>query len=195
MCEDFDFRGVLGASFFCSGAGDVGQNDVRLIIPTVAFQLAHRVEGFMNFLCREMDRQGVPAPHTLDTQDQLSRLLLAPLEKARPSRESRRIPLVIVLDGLDHCSDNNAVEEFMHTVSLNVDRIASLGLRLLFTTRVTDRSRFLSNTQYSFFDLNEALPQSSNWQRGQARNQVADVTNPTAFQGGSLKRPAEVYTQ
>jgi len=109
MCDQLDLDGMLAASFFCSRSAGGGRNDARKIVPTIAFQLAYHIPGFMQEICdvlRTPDRTIQPI------EKQLKTLFWEPLDNASTASRSLSdsIPHIVVIDGLDECSDAGAQE-------------------------------------------------------------------------------------
>ncbi|KAF9787378.1 hypothetical protein BJ322DRAFT_1019804 [Thelephora terrestris] len=88
--------GRLGASFFCS-SGSEDRSNLRLIFPTLAFQLAQRYPKFRSSLIYLLQSNPDIAYQSL--QDQMEKLLVGPLRSADVST-------VIVIDALDECKDD-----------------------------------------------------------------------------------------
>lgn len=51
VCNVLHAYGILGANFFCSRSAGSERKDARRIVPTLVFQLAYHIEGFMAALC------------------------------------------------------------------------------------------------------------------------------------------------
>ena len=113
MCNYLDAFGMLGASFFCSRASGAGANDVRRIVPTLAYQLAYTMGGFMEELCKVLER---PDRVSLPVFEQLWYLLWEPIEKISSNAKWTALPLFVVIDGLDECSDSRSVELFLQAL-------------------------------------------------------------------------------
>ncbi|KAF9787455.1 hypothetical protein BJ322DRAFT_1019867 [Thelephora terrestris] len=88
--------GRLGASFFCS-SGSEDRSNLRLIFPTLAFQLAQRYPEFRSSLIPLLRSNPDIAYQSL--QDQMKKLLVEPLRSAD-------VQTVIVIDALDECKDD-----------------------------------------------------------------------------------------
>ena len=89
--------GRLGASFFCSSGTD-DRSNLRLIFPTLAFQLSQRYPKFRSSLTPLL--QFNPDITYQSLQDQMEKFLVEPLRSAD-------ISTVIVIDALDECKDEN----------------------------------------------------------------------------------------
>jgi len=87
--------GRLGASFFCS-RDFKDHSDLRVIFPTLSFQLAYRYPDFRSVLVsllRSNPDIGYESLH-----NQMQRLIVTPLKE-------KGISTVIVIDALDECTD------------------------------------------------------------------------------------------
>ena len=89
--------GRLGASFFCSSGSD-DRSNLRLIFPTLAFQLAQRYPKFRSSLIHLLQSNPDVAYQTL--QDQMKKFIVKPLQSAD-------ISTVIIIDALDECEDED----------------------------------------------------------------------------------------
>ena len=89
--------GRLGASFFCSSGSD-DRSNLRLIFPTLAFQLSQRYPKFRSSLIPLL--QSNPDITYQSLQDQMEKFLVEPLRSAD-------ISTVIVVDALDECKDED----------------------------------------------------------------------------------------
>ena len=89
--------GRLGASFFCSSASD-DRSNLRLIFPTLAFQLAQRYPEFRSSLIPLLQSNPDIAYQSL--QHQMEKFIVEPLHSADVST-------VIVIDALDECEDED----------------------------------------------------------------------------------------
>ena len=127
ICNRLDADGRLAASFFCSRSAGGGRSDPRRIIPTLAFQLAYHVQGFMKQICHMLQ---TPDITTQSIEKQLQQLLWEPLDNAFIAPEaswSNEVPLIVVIDGLDECSDVGAeqlvrclLRRFEHNLPVHV---------------------------------------------------------------------------
>jgi len=88
--------GWLGASFFCS-CDFKDRGDLRLIFPTLSFQLAYRYPNFRSALISLL--QSTPEIGSESLCSQMEKLIITPLKEAG-------ISTVIVIDALDECTDN-----------------------------------------------------------------------------------------
>ena len=97
VAEKLFADGRLGASFFCSSGSD-DRSNLRLIFPTLAFQLAQRYPEFRSSLINIL--QSNPDIVYQPPEDQMEQLLVEPLR-------STGVSTVIVIDALDECEDED----------------------------------------------------------------------------------------
>ena len=134
ICNRLDGDGMLAASFFCSRSAGGGRNDARKIIPTIAFQLAYHIPGFMQEICdvlRTPDRAEQPI------EKQLKRLFWEPLDKAfmaYTASLSENVPLIVVIDGLDECMDAGA-QDFVQSLLQRFEQDLPIHLRFMLFSR------------------------------------------------------------
>ena len=105
--------GILGASFFCSrDFGD--RSDLRFIIPTLAFQLAHKYPTFRSVL----------VPLLLSNPDVVHESLYSQMEQliVEPLR-SAGVSTVIVIDALDECKDEEPSSAILSVLGRFVKQI------------------------------------------------------------------------
>ena len=128
ICNHLYADGMLAASFFCSRAAGGGRNDARKIIPTIAFQLAYHIPGFMQQIC---DVLRIPDRTTQPIDKQLKTLLWKPLDDtlvaSTASLSTNVLPPIVVIDGLDECMDAGAQElvksllqRFEHSLPIHI---------------------------------------------------------------------------
>ena len=108
----------LGASFFCSRGTD-DRSNLRLIFPTLAFQLAQRYSGFRSSLIHLL--QSNPDIVYQSLQDQMEQFLVEPLR-------STDISTVIVIDALDECRDENPESAILPVLGKSIRDIPRVKL-------------------------------------------------------------------
>ncbi|KZT20556.1 WD40 repeat-like protein [Neolentinus lepideus HHB14362 ss-1] len=118
-------QGVLGASFFCSR--DVAErSNVKRIFPTIAYQLGAQHMDFKaevgNVLRADPDVQ------TTLPSFQLQHLIVDPLPSIKNDRS-----LVVIIDALDECNDEESTSAIINALSLHVSRLTPL--KFLITSR------------------------------------------------------------
>ena len=134
ICNRLDADKMLAASFFCSRSVGGSRSDARKIVPTIALQLAHCIEGFKSHVCdvlQKPDRTNQPV------DKQLKQLLWEPLDSAFITARgslSGEMPLIVVVDGLDECPDAGA-EEFVRSLLRRFEHDLPIHLRFLLFSR------------------------------------------------------------
>ena len=134
ICNRLDADKMLAASFFCSRSVGGGRSDARKIVPTIAFQLAHCIEGFKSQVCDVLQK---PDKTNQPIDKQLKQLLWEPLDTAFISARgslSGEIPVIVVIDGLDECPDAGA-EEFVRSLFRRFEHDLPVHLRFLLFSR------------------------------------------------------------
>ncbi|KAL7278257.1 hypothetical protein ACG7TL_008233 [Trametes sanguinea] len=122
-------RRILAASFFCARDGD--RSNVLAIMPTIAQQLARLCVVF-----RQALREAVvdnPNVHQMSVASQLQTLIVGPLRTALDGGSHAFDELVVIIDALDECMDDEAVSVVVKSLSLHHERIAPL--KFLVTSR------------------------------------------------------------
>jgi len=116
-------NGRLGASFFCSRAFE-DRSDLRLIIPTLAFQLAQKYPGFRSLLIPLL--QSNPDIFRESLHNQMQEILLKPLLSAN-------ISTVIVIDALDECKDEDPESAVLLVLGKSISKVP--GVKFFITSR------------------------------------------------------------
>lgn len=130
LCRELDKKGHLGASFFFSrGGGDVARAD--LLFTSLAKQLALRVPAGLGETIRRAIRQH-PGIASKSREAQWSRLILSPLKQLAPS--SKISTLVVVVDALDECDDEVAMENIISLLA-QAGALPNMKLRVIITSR------------------------------------------------------------
>ncbi|CUA69218.1 Vegetative incompatibility protein HET-E-1 [Podospora anserina] [Rhizoctonia solani] len=104
LCERFEARKQLAASFFCTRASPECR-EAKRIIPTITYQLARRFLPFRYSLCQQLKQD--PDIITGQLSDQFDILLKKPLLAVKEKLSNN---LVIVVDALDECDDPHIIE-------------------------------------------------------------------------------------
>jgi len=134
--------GKLGASFFCSRDFE-DRSNLRLIFPTIAFQLAHTYPEFRSRLVRLVRSNSEVVNESL--YNQMNRLIVQPLKETG-------ISTVIVIDALDECKDEESASAILSVLGRLTPHIPKVkffltgrpdphilnGLRLPLVGKVTD---------------------------------------------------------
>lgn len=119
-----------GSFFWSSADGD--RSDIRRIVPTLAFQLAHhpRFQAYRSRLCCVLEQMNKPEQ---GISEMFHQLLWEPLESSLKDKDINH-PFVVVVDGLDECPDMLAASELLRAI-LSGPKILSTHLRFLIVSR------------------------------------------------------------
>ena len=105
--------GKLGASFFCSRDFE-DRRDLRMIFPTLAFQLAHQYPRFRKELLRVLRTRRNVERESLCSQ--MEKLIVGPLRLTN-------ISTLIIIDALDECKEEEPASAILSVLSRYVDKI------------------------------------------------------------------------
>ncbi|KAJ2923255.1 hypothetical protein H1R20_g13836, partial [Candolleomyces eurysporus] len=150
FCSQLDNRGLLGASFFCT-LKESDKMDVYLIIPTLARILAEKRPQFGDALEKILESDdSCRNPAEMELKDQYLKLILLPAEKTFAADEL----LVLGVDALDECKDQDAVRLFIAAI---VSQKPAMALKFFLTSRpeVSLRESFESSTRHGWLRLHD----------------------------------------
>ena len=105
--------GKLGASFFCSRDFE-DRSNLRSILPTLAFQLAHRYQDFRQELLPVLTANPDVGRESLCSQ--MEKLVVGPFQ-------AMQTPTLIIIDALDECEDQEPSSALLSILSRYVERI------------------------------------------------------------------------
>ena len=123
VAERMFANGYLGASFFCS-RGFEDRSNLKLIFPTLAFQLAQQYPKFRSSFIHFL--RSNPDISYQSLQDQMQKLLVDPLQAADTST-------VIVIDALDECRDEDSESAILLVLGQLVSKIP--GVKFFITSQ------------------------------------------------------------
>jgi hypothetical protein len=119
----------LGASFFFSR--DVGDlSDAGMFFTSIAMQLAKRSPILKHHICQAIAEQSDIADQGL--RNQWRQIVFQPLSMLEPG--ALRIPLVLVIDALDECNDDNHIRAILRLLADAKD-LENVQLRIFVTSR------------------------------------------------------------
>ncbi|KAJ7924684.1 hypothetical protein B0H13DRAFT_1601442, partial [Mycena leptocephala] len=118
--------GILGASFFCS-RDDANCSNLRLIFPTIAYQLSLFNPQFATEVSKVL--KAAPDIGYSSVQYQLEELIVNPLRIVRDSFTH----CVVVLDALDECKDTAAISTVLSALARHIRDLSPL--QFLVTSR------------------------------------------------------------
>ena len=116
IAERLFAEGLLGASFFCSRDFE-DRSNLRLIFPTLAFQLAHRYPDFRSHIVSLLRSNPDVVHESLSSQVQ--QLILEPLQETGVST-------VIVIDALDECKDEEPSSAILSVLGRVIKEISEV---------------------------------------------------------------------
>jgi len=105
--------GKLGASFFCSRDFE-DRNNLQVIFPTLAFQLAYRYLPFRERLIQVLRANPDVGRESLCSQ--MERIIVGPLKASQ-------IRTLIIIDALDECKDEEPASAILSVLSCYVNKI------------------------------------------------------------------------
>lgn len=131
VARDLHSQGRLAANFFFSkGRGDLGL--ATKLFSTIAIQLANVSPMLRAYLC-EAIVENPTVVRQVSLLEQYDKLILRPMRMLRDS--GRQVyPLVIVLDALDECGNQDDIRLILRLLSSTKD-LTTLKLRILLTSR------------------------------------------------------------
>jgi hypothetical protein len=98
---------LLGGTFFCSRRGVAEQVDVKRILPTLCASLVFQDAEYKHSLLTVLDNSPISASTNLDVQFEVL------LEQPLSSRKGDPPSLVLIIDALDECSDENSTRDLL----------------------------------------------------------------------------------
>ena len=129
VSEHIFANGQLGVSFFCSRDFE-DRSNLHFIFPTLAFQLAHKFPKFRSVLVPLLQSNPDIAHESLYRQ--MEKLIVEPLR-------SEDISMVIVIDALDECKDEEPASAILSVLGRLAERIPKV--KFLITGRPEPRIR------------------------------------------------------
>ncbi|KAF5316786.1 hypothetical protein D9619_006529 [Psilocybe cf. subviscida] len=118
IASELDTEGLLGASFVFLRADDQ-LKDVRLVFPTIAFQLAQFSPRFRTGLVEVLELDPDCGSKALDLQ--FAKLILQPF-----SAMSLSTPVIVILDALDECEPETLTLTLLRIIYENITSVPFL---------------------------------------------------------------------
>lgn len=119
----------LGASFFFSKGG-VDLGNATKFFTTIAFQLSQVSPDIKHYICEAVKKHPDIAQQAL--RDQWKRLVFGPL--AMLKADSTPSPLVLVVDALDECDEDQDVKQVLQLLA-EAKTLKTVRLRIFLTSR------------------------------------------------------------
>ena len=124
-----DQHTVLGGNLLCSRQFQETQSQTR-ILPTIAYQLAHKCESYANAL--HVANKFSTVNH--DVSSQIKNLLVGPWQLSQASRHPELPPYLIVIDALDEIKDDGGLA-FLRVLLITIKECDLRGFKFLVTSR------------------------------------------------------------
>jgi WD40 repeat protein len=144
---------ILGSSFFCSHL-DTDSSNADLIFPTLAYELARHSTAASTALLNALEED--PNVGHKSMRDQFLNLIVTPTKAASEGVSTPPRPLIIVIDALDECANQNDVRDVL-TIIRQYSPI--LPLKFFITSRperqIQNVFRQEGTSRYSKFILHE----------------------------------------
>ncbi|CUA69774.1 Cilia-and flagella-associated protein 52 [Rhizoctonia solani] len=126
LCSELDRTDELAASFFCTRLLPECR-DIRLIIPTIAYQLSRFSYPFRHALSKVVESD--PMAHTRGLERQFQMLIDTPIQAVKHTLPAGT---VMIIDALDECEDRDNIEKLLE---LLVASTANSPARFLVSSR------------------------------------------------------------
>ena len=120
---------VLGGNFLCSRQFQETQAQTR-ILPTIAYQLAHKCESYADAL--HVANKFNAVNH--DVSSQIKSLLVGPWQLSQASRHPELPPYLIVIDALDEIKGDGG-SAFLRSLLIAINEYDLRGFKFLVTSR------------------------------------------------------------
>ena len=124
-----DQHTILGGNFLCSRQFQETQSQTR-IIPTIAYQLAHKCKSYADALHVADKFDAV----NHDVSSQMKDLFVGPWQLSEAARRAELLPYLIVIDALDEIKGDGG-SAFLHDLLISINENDLRGLKFLVTSR------------------------------------------------------------
>lgn len=151
LCVMLDRTHALGASFFCTRLLPECRN-VKLILPTIAYQLARLSHPFRCALSRVLEHD--PDIYTRALSNQFDRMIIGPLRKVTHTLPT---DLAVVIDALDECDDNHEIGQLLEIL---VKHASKLPIKVFVSSRPEPQIRMRigrMDSQLILHELNKSI--------------------------------------
>ncbi|KAJ3771049.1 hypothetical protein FB446DRAFT_805239 [Lentinula raphanica] len=170
IAERFEQEKKLAASFFF-WRSDPTCNNIKRLIPTLAFQIAISIPALRPAITSVVENNFMILDASLETQ--FRELILRPFQNLGICKAG--IPLLVVLDGLDECTDGRDQERVLLTIA-NSLQSKSIPLLFLVTSRPEYRIRNVFDKIAPSYMYNQhALEDSSEDIRRYLSDKLAEI--------------------
>ncbi|KAJ2923508.1 hypothetical protein H1R20_g13587, partial [Candolleomyces eurysporus] len=135
VAEDCSGKDILASTFFFSST-DPTRNTMSTVIPTIAYQLGSNNPTLREAISAAVTKDPLIFKKSLKTQ--MNRLIISPFEdlsKAISKPELTALPYVILIDGLDECTDEQRQAELLATLDDCLLQNDALPFRIFISSR------------------------------------------------------------
>ncbi|KAJ7925720.1 hypothetical protein B0H13DRAFT_1600253, partial [Mycena leptocephala] len=126
FCQKLESEGCLGGAFFFK-RGHPSRGNGNKLLSTIAYQLSLALPELKHAICQVVEDDPSITHRSLSLQ--LQRLIIEPCQQNLCGRT-----LVIIIDGLDECEDQNIQQEILCSIGRAIDK-QQLSLRFLVASR------------------------------------------------------------
>ncbi|RXW23001.1 hypothetical protein EST38_g2840 [Candolleomyces aberdarensis] len=120
FCRVLARKGLLGGSFFCSSKSP-DRRDVRRIFPSLARCLARYHPGYRQALIKQLRSHHEDDILGMNLGEQFRLLFVDPLKILNAEEQESLSTMTFVVDALDECEDNEAMERFLEILLDNLE--------------------------------------------------------------------------
>ncbi|KAF9521545.1 hypothetical protein CPB83DRAFT_865421 [Crepidotus variabilis] len=118
LCQE---KGLLAASFFFSRTGSIERSDAERFIPTIVSEIMRLFPELKPHVIAAVNCD--PFLFSKSLRYQLEELLVKPLRAISPSQSGEVAPRLVIIDGLDECSDQEAQISLVEAIADAISRL------------------------------------------------------------------------
>ncbi|KAF8331408.1 uncharacterized protein EI90DRAFT_1019413 [Cantharellus anzutake] len=119
ISSTLDRQGALAASFFWDkNRKGTGLDSIEMFPSALAYQLAHFSADYEILLVKQLQDPALRMVQSLPLEEQMRALVIKPMGGIKDMLSSGEEHLAIVLDGLDECGNQEALESLMRLVMM-----------------------------------------------------------------------------
>lgn len=155
---DLANAGFTVVSCFCS-RDYPSARDVLRIFPSLAFQLAYKVEAYASALADALKK--IPHPGNLDLEEQLTQLIIEPLKMIAHHLPGSQ---PFVCDAIDECDDRDLVRTFVSTLLAHGDDLRQVRVKFFIASRPAHEIYDEFATDASFIHHGHLILHDVRWQ-------------------------------
>ena len=129
LAEILDGEGLLAGSFFFFRT-DSRRNSEKPLVATIAYQVAHSIPGALPHIVKAVEDDPMICSRSLRTQ--FKKLIADPIVHVSTSESFP--PKLVLIDGLDECTDHMARSLILNTIFENLPRLCA-SIKFLIVSR------------------------------------------------------------